>query len=499
MKLHTLLALATLASACNPCHSWDEVELSDPDGLDDGETPTTIQAGIDTFVAWTARDETCVDQVRLEEEMESHGEPISGQYNGVTHNIAIEADHSERSTLDTTIHEFCHALDHEEGWPSLDHADVLEPYTEGLNEILYDTPDKRTRDAFARICAVGPVLHPLWQQLEEGCGVELGDDAIRFVHDLAFAGWDSSAQLGQFTTATETWELTIDDGLEGERLVSPPVAGAQGLFHLDHVQIDEQVIPVIQRIDPSTATIVESLILDAHGPVTDWNGNPYYEAHDLIGSSTDPILWEREAPGTAWRILSGPLRLEPVTLPDMPGTTWLSGFEQDGTLLATVHTEDDGYLAIGVIEWPNWSRVELEDEELEELELRKVSIDEDGAVVLFEGSGGIELAAVSRLGEIEWTQALPCESCRGHGLWRNPDNNVIVRQYVPDMEGGASEPFPLLLDPTTGDYATPEGTCDNFAYWIDVVRRGDELWGVYRPAVGDSYGPLTLVNLEIES
>ncbi len=42
--------------------------------------------------------------------------------------------------------------------------------TEGMNDILYATSEERSVEAFTRSCGAGPVVHPLWQQVEESCG-----------------------------------------------------------------------------------------------------------------------------------------------------------------------------------------------------------------------------------------------------------------------------------------------------------------------------------------
>lgn len=83
-----------------------------------------------------------------------------------------------RSTLspsrlsETLRHELCHALDETEGLSDL-RSEALLPLAARVREEIYDTPERRIREAFARLCEHGPHLGQL---LRMSC--EPGDEEI---------------------------------------------------------------------------------------------------------------------------------------------------------------------------------------------------------------------------------------------------------------------------------------------------------------------------------
>jgi len=508
MKLHCLLAIAALATACDPCHSWDEVKIVDRADRDDTEAVAIIADALVTFAAWTGRETTCVDKVKVVEKLEINGRKVSGQYSSSSSNISIRYRKNERYLGDVTLHELCHAVDHEEGYPSLDHAEALEPYTKGLNDELYETADGRTLEAFANICEEGPQLHPLWRQVEDYCGDDILDPAYRAVHELMFTAGDYSVDLGRFDGSYDSWELagiTPEEDAYSGLWSGPPVTGADGLFMLDTLYtlgdegLFESVQPVLRHLDPHSATVLETLFLEPFDEVLeDATGAPSFLSHALLGSTTQPILYDRYDPGSAWRVLSDPLELEAVSLPSLVEGARFEGFERDGQLIASIDEGEGPYQATMALEDSAWTPLTHEGLPLEGAYVEAFNAGEDGALVVFSGDSGYELASLSIQGELEWSTPMGFEGgvSQTYGAHRMPDGSV-VSPLVLNVDGNRLQTFPLRYDPVADKFSAPTGGCHTLSYYLDGVTWEGGYWMVNRAYEDDSYGPLTLMRLEI--
>lgn len=161
-----LILSAGLFAGCTPvCGAWEDVVVAEEGTT---EQRDAIEDAFATFAEWTGREETCVAEVVVVDTLESNGIPVAGSYSSLFHRISVVAD--EPFVEDVVLHELCHALDDEEGWPSLSGGDLFD--TTGLNQLLYDTPALRMHEAFARICAEGPVLPAMWRRLEDTCDID---------------------------------------------------------------------------------------------------------------------------------------------------------------------------------------------------------------------------------------------------------------------------------------------------------------------------------------
>jgi len=508
MKLHCLLAIAALATACDPCHSWDEVKIVDHADRDDTEAVAIIADALDTFAAWTGREITCVDKVKVVEKLDRNGRKISGQYSSSRSNISIRYRKNERYLRDVTLHELCHAVDYEEDRPSLDHAEALEPYTEGLNDELYETADRRTQEAFANICEEGPQLHPLWRQVEDYCGDDILDPAYRAVHELMFTAGDYSVELGRFGGSYDSWELAgigpEEDDYSGF-WTGLTVTGADGLFMLDTLYtlddegLFESLQPVLRHIDPHSATVLDTLFLEPYDEtLRDANNNPSYQSHALLGSTTQPILYDRYDPGSAWRVHSDPLELEAVSLPSLVEGARLEGFERDGWLIASIDEGEGPYQATMALEDPAWTPLTFDGLPLEGAHVEAFNASEDGALVVFYGDSGPELAGLDMQGELEWSTPMGIEGgvSRTYGAHRMPDGSV-VSPLVLNVDGHWLQTFPLRYDPVVDKFSAPTGDCHTLSYYLDGVTWEGGYWMVHRAYEDDAYGPLTLMQLEI--
>jgi hypothetical protein len=506
-----LLTVALLATACDPCHGWDAVKIKDRADMDDGETVDIVQSAIDTLAGWSGRDETCVGKVRVVDDLKVRGKKALGVYIPQTGNIRVKYTEDEWRLADTIIHEFCHAIDDEEGHPSLDWVEALEPYAAALNSERYATDEARTKEAFANICAEGPVLFPMWRQLEEACGEDVVDEAYQLVHELLYSSFDAEAELGRFDSAVEEWEIEGLDDHEAARMDwfygAPMVAGGAGLVGLellvtlDDDGIEEAWQPVLRLIDPHGPTELDSLAL---GPLEeliarDHNNNPYYQSHELIGSTADPLIYDRTQPGTAWRVRAEPLTLEALDFPQLPEEAIIRGFEHAGSMLAWVRTAEDDFIATASLKDSGWTALSFDDDvRFEDASIFAFEADVDGATVLLSGPSGLTAAGLSFKGELLWHQALGCADCRAYHVSRLPDGGVLVPAWV-STSGDTNSLFPIHLDPSDGSLRVPNGDCERARYVLDGVTWDGGRWMLWLPEQEDgSRGPLQLLELFVD-
>lgn len=475
MRSRVLCALVALVptGGCGPaCGEWADVPVEDPDGLATSGQVDAVRAAIDTFAGWTGRDETCVADVRFVDALEEDGVTLAGRYTHPSRRIRVVADLGEGPLARVTAHEFCHALDHEEGWISLENADVLAPYAD-VNAEVYDTEAARTREAFARICQDGPTLPALYAALAEACGVDAEDEAVAFVDEVAFVHVDDVGELGTFAAAS-TWTPVDGTTRTGASLGAAVAAGGGGLFALDHPYTEEAdgsgtIAPELLRLE--ARAVAERLAMDPFAPTRDANDNPLFTRHRLLGSSGDPILVAMED-GAAWRVRSAPLALEPVDgFGAFDPWTGLVGFEHEGQAL--VMGTRDGVDLVALVDLDAGTVAPVEEADLlEGVRPAAFYADAEGALVVFAGAGGVLLVGVDWAGDVQWLHGLPGGDDRVRGLTRLADGSVLVAPsvYVPEGDGMAvGVPLPMRLDPASGSWSVPDGDCDGvWAYtgWV---------------------------------
>ncbi len=463
-----LLAATAGLSACGggECHTWDAMEvdasaLSEPDAA-----LASFHEGLDRFIDWTGRESTCVGRVDVVPDLVG----LNGRYVPSSGVIVIDQAAPSR----TTTHEFCHALDHEEGWPSEGAAELLEPFGRDLPPLLYESDEEKLNEVFARFCEDGPQGLALQEQLHQACGFEGPSEAARFVWDIAFpdddrsAGW---ADLGE-PFSFETTASAIPDTLrQAAGRGASAVVGARGIFVLDHVYIEDEVTgeaviePHLLLLDANTHAILDTLALAPHEPAL-VDGNPSISQHTLLGSTTAPLLFNfaGDDAGTTWRVQSDPLRLEPASWPAMEEGAVPRGFERDGQAL--VRTVTGGPILLVDLEAGTATAVAA-DESLyfDPTRAEAVYADERGAIGVYASMAGLALVELDWSGRWTAVHALPIPSGRVRSLLRLADGSIIV---TPVVEGTASSTGSSLgvsvrLDPETGTWAAAEGDCDGLA------------------------------------
>jgi hypothetical protein len=501
-----LIVVTTLLAACAPCHSWDEIVLVDKAQQDDGEALATVRAAIDTFADWTQRDSTCVDRVKVKEKPRADGSIVNGYYRPLLARIVLRYSESGWKLEARVFHEFCHAVDFEEGIVSLDHAEALEPYTTALSEDSYPSADLRTAEAFARICADGPALHPRWRQVEEHCGDDTMDEAYQVVHEVMFSAHDRSPPLGSFEGSYQTWELAGTDASEGFAW-GALVSGAEGLFTADTLYAYDEdnewlgYQPVLRHIDPFGAKEIASLRLDIFTQISlDATDNLALDPWALLGSTTQPMLYDRFAPGTAYRVHSDPLALEATPFPALVEGARVQGFERDGALLALIDEGDGPFVATAALDDETWSAVSYEGEVLEDEHIQAFDASEEGALLSFYGEEGPAIAGLDFDGAIAWSTSLDIGDGRSDttGVHRLPDGTALTTTWLP-VSGNTLELFPLRYDPDDDSFSAPSSDCHTLRYFLDGVSWGGGYWMVYRPDEDDGgSGALTLMELVVE-
>jgi hypothetical protein len=467
-----LLAFGVAAAwlpGCGECQPWDEMRV-DASGLADPDPALAqFQDGLDQFIAWTGRDTTCVERVELVPELVG---VVAGQYDSVARRIELE----DVPAPVTTVHEFCHALDHEEAsegkWASEYGAELLQPYTVGLDEELYPGEVDRTHEAFARFCAQGPALTALLEELNRACGIEGPLEASRFVRDIAFPDTDVSVEWSELDAsfAFDTSTIAVPDSRrEADSAYTSAVAGAAGIFVLEHlitedVVVSEAIAPQLLLLNPDSFAILDTLALAPHGPVL-IGGNPAVSAHALVGSTTAPILYQRagDDPGLAWRVETSPLRLEPVSWPTMEEGFSPVGFEKGGVALvrsggAVLRVD----LTAGTVQQAGGDDASAFDPSRAEA----FSADATGAVGAYATPTGLALVQLDWSGEGALVADLPVPTTHVRSLFRLSDGTIVVTATVEGtaaVTGGASLAISLRYDPVAGTWASAEGDCDGLA------------------------------------
>lgn len=463
------------------------LEVDSSDLVEPGDALAGFGEGLARFKEWTGRTETCVQEVRLVEELEDAG----GAYDPKDHVITL----SNSAHSGTTLHEFCHSLDHEEGtsrrWASEQGWDLLDPYTNGLDWERYPDETTRIREAFARFCDDGPQFLTMLEDLHDVCGIEGPVEAGEFVREVAFpnAATTEWEELGT-TFAYDIASDQVEGGdREGDTRLVSTVKGDVGLFVLDYVVVRDDtsgegvVEPSLHLVDLVRAEILDTLPLAAYDEP---QGNTPVAQYALVGSSTAPILYaiSGDEAGTAWRVETDPLRLEVVDWPNLGEGSTPVGFEQEGQAL--LQAEYAGPLL----------RVDLTAGTVEEVDLGdlaqdesfqfdpdhawSVYVDELGALAVYTGGSGIVVVAFDQGGSVDWVRDIPIGSDRVRSLFRLPDGTIAVTPVVSGADvgtGQATVAVSLRYNPESGSWSSAADDCDGLAgeAWISESGEVDRV------------------------
>lgn len=447
-----------LVVACAPCQPWAELAVVDPEGLESQPQLDAIQAGIDRLFGWTGRAETCVRKIEIKRDLTLKGEPVLGYFQHRQRRVRLTADTPVEDLDDNAIHELCHSLDWEAGWPSVDHPEIWSAVVADLEPTPYDTPTLRSREGFALICQGGPVDLSLLDAWAGSCAVDLVDEATRFVNEMAFPETSTPGLVGHFSATTSWTTLDIPD--RTGRLPSVPMApGALGLYFVvadSGIDDDHPVdYPTLFAVDPVQGLVLDDLDLGRSGTQAVWS---------LLGSSTNPILVNTST-DKAWRVHANPLSLEPIRFAAFDRDSPVTGFARGSEALVRGLVDGEDIIA----------RIDLDTGELMPMStdralangqsLPKATwFDEEGLLAVVDEEG-FDLVAFDWDGSRLWSERLPGDPTSVELLVRRSEGRVLVAPVVSiEDEGGDVEQhaLPLGFDPATAQRSVPVGACDGW-------------------------------------
>lgn len=466
------MMLLALLLACHPCGPWTELQVVDKTADGAPDTVAEVEAAIAQFAEWSGREETCVQHVSVVDE-------VSGDFSGgyITPGRTIRVKAGTRRAV--TVHELCHAVDHEEGWPSTTESS-LEPYADRVDHDGYPTHDSRMREAFARICQSGPALNNVVIALDNECG-ELDDDheAVAFVSSIVYP---DSVDLGALTNRVSLETHSVDvpgfwrdqdaysmsavsagDDLVVTDLAYDPTADPDQAFQLD-----------LHYLDVENARVVDTLSFDPHGAGQDENGNPSMNPYRVGGGRDGALVTHLADDGhSAWRLDGPPLQLTDQPWPsEQPSRAYL----YEGHALALLEHRGP----VVRIDLSDGATTETpaaaETHSFDGQSAIDMHADADGAVAIYASTVGTTAVTLDPDGA--WTSAwgLPFSTDRVSIVGRTADGRVALTVAVSGAEHDSVR-VTLFLDPATGTWALSDGDCDAIS-WDDWHPHGD---GMVRP------------------
>ncbi len=421
--MHKPLLALLLVGCSADCPTFEEVEVTDPDGLGAPGVIGRLQAAIDDFAGWSGREGVCVEEVRLEQPAD---ESWDGSYSGDLIRISprIEADPSA-----TVWHELCHGLDaiEELSWPN--------------RELFPAVPDAESErggvgETFARTCEGGAEPMALLDVL-----MDCGSAADQFMHDVVWTGREPATDLLSAPIGMARRDIA---GMPADGYATTLATSADGAYlGLSDDAIEGETVSII-RIDPTTSAVAATIA----GPVVSPDGS-----WALLGGDDDPLLVAFDGVTQAWRIVGD--TLVPAAFP--AGITELSsGIVADGAAWANARI--DGEWTFVRIDLDTLAITDLPDAVADRrVDLRFLRAGETGVSAPWTTSG--DLSGIGRLSttDLIWT----LDEAPGHLLplmsLDLPDGRVLVRWLAAGLDSGAYG-F-ALFDPDTGAWTFDTDAC----------------------------------------
>lgn len=256
-----LFLLPRLVGGC-ACPTFDELKVTDPDGVASAELLATVTEAARDFASWTGREGVCVDRIEIVEDAgtDAAGRDAAGRYAGRW--IEIEATAS--SPRSTTFHELCHALDdlEELSWPNRELFLWAEDWTQAEVSLEY-----RAQQRFADACEPEPFdAYQIALELERECGETLVSERGRFLSEEVWSAYPYPALPERVPVTLERLPLAA---LTEEGLPSSMVTGGGGgdLFII-YAEADDTV--ALLRVEPETGQTLARVALDDDGQAYEW-------------------------------------------------------------------------------------------------------------------------------------------------------------------------------------------------------------------------------------
>jgi hypothetical protein len=514
--------VAVLLGSC-ACPDFDDMQVSDPEGLTTAEERGSIRQAISDFARWTGEEGVCVPAIELREEL-ADGYAV-GTYSGPRKNIlqVPGAGHS------TAVHELCHAIDERMGWMSEDHPRLFP--VGHIDPVLYPYRSIQVHESMARICEFGPQGLDLQATLEETCGWELahpGQDLIlREVYDKA-SPVRTARSPGVFSFSTTSLDSLVGPGLSlmdvasGEHLVWLLIS--ERAEEADPELLGSTVSPravVLRGVEPRSGELVAEHRLTIGDDISAAHARVFRLA-DAAGEGALLIESAAATTGRIWELddQTGELRFlveTEVSLGDTPNGLLSVRMGGQVVLLASGAQDvrarseppdpssgGDGWLAVDLE-----SGAVIEDDPLAAVlnrtsvwfNLESISAIDGGAQLSIFDEAGVEggvpqvftyAAGAEELSTVSVSAALLVEATgllpSGEllGLWADVD-------YWNGSVGFAGM---VLVDPETRDWRLPPGTCtgsDPDLYSSRIFHLGDTAW-----ILGSERGTPVLAELVIE-
>lgn len=207
-----LLACDGISYRPPPCPTWEEIEVTNPDGAAAEDDFAAVEETLVAFSSWTGGDPLCVEEVRLAAVADEDDDGVAGSYNAAEDLIIIGLDTS-LGVHWITMHELCHAWDDRRDF-SDDHPDLFppDPY---LSAERYPTDRARRHEVFADRCESGPPPRAVTEAASAACGNV--DPVDRLLLDEVFPAYAEALaiEVGGNVTATPQvvpapeWEASV--------------------------------------------------------------------------------------------------------------------------------------------------------------------------------------------------------------------------------------------------------------------------------------------------
>ncbi len=423
--------LLLLLAACG-CPDFDQTAIVDRTGTLTDEQLTAYRTHLDWFSEVTGLDGACVNEVRIHDDLESHGEAIGGLYSGYARLIRMDID----APLSSFTHELCHAADDALGDLSLAHPDLFDLESVEVGK-LYSDDAERTREAFARACVSATADLRIARGLADTCGEPLDTATHDFLRaevwrnyqdppmELAFADvetgqpWQLADLLGdvivlEIAGTARTIALLVAGWPEPAMRGSPGDEGHR--LHLLH-------------IDPWTQTLVSA---------TDLRQRTYDQASVLHGDDAAWVLLNDPAAGT--RALRVPVEggIDRHPFPELLTLPYDGGAVVGDTAWLLSASLPDGPVAVMGIDLPT------------------LQVDDAPAMVLDQG------------GSPYW-RLVPTGGGPGVALW-NPDASITVVALADGAATPVGPEIPLALRADGSSIARAYFRHPDGAYTADLLQ-----------------------------
>ncbi len=447
-------------AGCSPCGPWSEILIDASASSDPAASEKTVRIGMDQLVGWTGRESSCVSSVVLVDELKSEGLKVNGSFQPDSALVSLESALESAPLKRTTIHEFCHAIDFEDGLVS-ESTLVLAPVAEGLPVAYYETETDRLHEAFARVCTQGPQGVAVLHGISQICDLDLELDAHRFVEEQIFP-IDDSPPIDRVSAVTESSDSDLREGAFLAGAVSP-VAAWEDLFVVDWSVTDGGWIePMALLLDPN-GDVLAAGEMDAFEQGRDSNGNPSITSGSVIGSDSGPLFLHRETQ-RAFRFerAATALSLTEVELPVLPDEPW--GFELNGDYFVAGYL--DRALVVELIQDGRSTPLTHTSPHGDASTLSAFHADGQGALIAWETGTGLALQELSWEGELLWEAELTIPGARVSSVVRNPSGGVIFDLQLSTVDASVA----ILVEQQTQSWSVLEtdGCTTIGSAWVPV-------------------------------